>query len=147
MGRIIGGILAGVVSAFVAIWLIEFVGHSVYPVRSDVNYGNAEEMASLIRGMPVGAQAFVVLAWFAGALAGGVVANSIAARRWPALPVAALVATASILNILMIPHPEWMQIGAVVAPALGGLIATHLAKGARSRATATPADAANAEQI
>ena len=129
MGRIIGGIVAGIVSAFVAIWLIEFVGHSVYPLRSDVNYGNAEEMASLIRGMPIGAQAFVVCAWFGGALAGGVVANSIAKRRWPAWPVAGLVAAASILNILMIPHPEWMQVGAVIAPVLGGLIATHLARG------------------
>ncbi|HLL58856.1 MAG TPA: hypothetical protein VK391_03080 [Allosphingosinicella sp.] len=147
MGRIIGGILAGIVSAFAAIWLIEFVGHSVYPVRSDVNQGNVEEMASLIRGMPVGAQAFVVLAWLVGAMAGGVVANSIANRRWPAWPVAALVAAASILNILMIPHPEWMQIGAVVAPVLGGLLATHLAKGAPSGPATTSTGAANAEQI
>jgi hypothetical protein len=62
--------------------------------------------------------------------------------------VAALVAAASILNILMIPHPEWMQIGAVIAPVLGGLVATHLAKGRPYRMKATPpAETANAEQI
>lgn len=146
MARIIGGIVAGIVSAFAAIWLIELVGHSIYPVRSDVNYGNVEEMASLIRGMPLGAQAFVVAAWFGGALIGGVVANLIADRRWPAWPVAALVAAASILNILMIPHPDWMQVGAVVAPVLGGLIATHLARGRAARAAVTPG-IADADQI
>ena len=147
MARIIGGIVAGVVVGFAAIWLIELAGHSVYPVRSDVNYGNVEEMASLIRGMPAGAQAFVVGAWFGGALAGGGVANLIARRRWPAWPVAGMVAAASILNILMIPHPEWMQVGAVLAPVLGGLVATHLAKGGPAKAVTAAQDGFDAEKI
>ena len=128
MLRIILGIVGGVIAGFVAIWLTDMIGHSIYPISSDVSIGNPEQMGALIRGMPAGAQAFVVAAWFAGALVGGIVANLIADQRWTAWVIAGFVALASILNILMIPHPEWMQISAVVAPLLGGLIAAHLAR-------------------
>ncbi len=128
MGRIIGGLVAGVVAAFAAIWAIQLVGHFFYPVPSDLSIGNREQLAAFVRGLPAGAQAFVVAAWLGGALVGGTVAYRISRRRWSAWAIAAVVAFASILNILMIPHPEWMQIGAVAAPLLGGLLASHLGR-------------------
>ena len=134
MLRTIGGLAAGVLAGFLAIWLIEMIGHQLYPLPSDVSLGNREQMAALIRGLPAGAQAFVVAAWLGGALVGGAVAYRISGRRWTAWAVAALVALAAILNILMIPHPEWMQVGAVVAPLIGGLLAAHLGRPRGSRA-------------
>lgn len=137
MVRNIGGILAGILAGFLAIWLIEMIGHVFYPLPSDITLGNREQLAALIRGMPLGAQAFVVAAWLGGALVGGAVAYRIVGRRWAPWTIAGFVALASILNILMIPHPEWMQVGAVVAPLLGGFLAAHLGR-PRER-TATPA--------
>ena len=144
MLRIILGIVGGVIAGFAAIWLTDMIGHSIYPIPSDVSIGNPEQMGALIRGMPGGAQAFVVAAWFAGALVGGIVANLIADQRWTAWVIAGFVALASILNILMIPHPEWMQISAVVAPVLGGLIAAHLARPRRRAGSPTAEGEADA---
>ena len=125
MLRNILGILAGVVAAFFTIWLVDIVGHQFYPLRSDLNLRDPQQVAALLQSMPAGAQAFVVAAWLLGALVGGVVAGRIVGARWAAWTLAALVAVAAIANILMIPHPEWMQISAVVAPLLGGILAGH----------------------
>ncbi len=127
MGRTILGIIAGIVAAFGMIWLTDTIGHSFYPVPSDVSVQNFEQMGAYINSMPAGAMAFVVGAWFAGALIGGIVATLASRRRWTAWVIAAVVVLASLLNVLMIPHPIWMQIGAVVAPLLGGLFAAHFA--------------------
>jgi hypothetical protein len=101
-------------------------------------------MAALIRGRPPGAMAFTVAAWFAGALAGGIVANLIANRRWPAWVMAGVVALASILNVLVIPHPDWVQIAAFVVPVLGGLIARHLVT-PKPETPSAPRESADAE--
>ena len=125
MSRIILGLVAGAVAAFASVFLIEAIGHAVYPIPADLTSGNREQMAALIRSLPPGALAFVVGAWFAGALVGGAVAALIARRRWAAWFITALVALASIVTTFMIPHPEWMQVSAVIAPLLGGLLAHH----------------------
>ena len=134
MVRTIGGLAAGAVAGFLTIWAIEMIGHLFYPIRSDISIGNREQLAALIRGLPLGAQAFVVAAWLGGAVVGGAVAYRISGRRWAAWAIAGLVALAAILNILMIPHPEWMQVGAVVAPLIGGLVAAHLGRPKASNA-------------
>jgi hypothetical protein len=128
MLRRIGGVAAGAVTGFLTIWLVEMIGHLFYPLPSDISLGNSEDMAALLRAMPLGAQAFVVVAWLLGALAGGVVAYRITGLRWAAWAMAAFVALAAIVNILMIPHPEWMQVGSLVAPLIGGFIAVHLGR-------------------
>ena len=127
MSRIILGLVAGALAAFASVFLVETVGHSVYPVPADLSTGNEEQMAALIRSLPLGALAFVAAAWFLGALIGGGVAAVISRRRWAAWLIGGLVAAASIVTILMIPHPEWMQVSALIAPLLGGILAGHFA--------------------
>jgi hypothetical protein len=116
MLRRIGGVAAGAVTGFLTIWLVEMIGHLFYPLPSDISLGNSADMAALLRAMPLGAQA------------GGVVAYRITGLRWAAWAMAAFVALAAIVNILMIPHPEWMQVGSLVAPLIGGFIAVHLGR-------------------
>lgn len=129
MGRLIIGIVAGLVAAFATIWAIEMIGHQIYPVPSDLAMDDFEAIGAYIETMPAPALALVALAWFAGALVGGFVAASIGRRRWAAWLIAALVAAAAVVNIVMIPHPVLLQLAAIVAPAVGGLIAGHLAGG------------------
>ena len=127
MLRIIGAIVAGTVSAFAVIWLIEAVGHIAFPLPEDLDLRDPELVAQALPSIPLPAKLIVVFAWFAGALSGGFVAGRIAGGRWTPWLVAALVACGGIMTILMIPHPVWMQIAAIVAPLLGGLAASHLA--------------------
>lgn len=128
MARTVLGIVAGVVAAFATVFAIDLAGHQIYPLPSDLNMHDPEAVGAFIRTMPPAALAIVAIGWFVGALDGGVAAALISRRAWTVWPVAALVAVAGIVNVLMIPHPVILQIGAVAAPLLGGFAASLIAQ-------------------
>jgi hypothetical protein len=124
MGKAVLGIAAGILVAFATMFAINLAGHQIYPLPSDLNLNDPQAVGAAMRAMPPGAFAFVLIAWFVGALDGGVVAAAISRRAWTVWPVAAIVAAAGIVVMLMIPHPALLQIGAAVAPLLGGFAAS-----------------------
>ena len=126
MARTIGGILAGIVAMLAVIVAIELAAHLVFPVPSDRD------------AVPIGVQLLVLAAYFLGALAGGALAARISGRAWTAWAVAIVVVAGAIWSMFMIPHPQWMQIAAVVAPLVGGVVAGHFGRG-RASAPAEPA--------
>ncbi|MDQ3139603.1 MAG: hypothetical protein M3Q15_02620 [Pseudomonadota bacterium] len=128
MLRKIMGVVAGIVAAFATIWLVELIGHQIFPVAGNIDLGDRESLTAFMASLPVGALLFVVISWFAGALVGGVVAARITGERWAAWVVAGVIAFASIANVLMFPHPLWVKIGGFVAPLLGGWIAARTAR-------------------
>lgn len=109
MLRAIGGAIAGVIVAFLVVAGFEQVAHAAIQTTP------AEA--------PLWVLAVVMLAWFAGPLLGGLAANRIGQRRWPAALPTAFILFGSIFTVAYYPHPLWMQIGAVVAPLFGGLLA------------------------
>jgi hypothetical protein len=127
MGRLIIGIVAGVVVAFATAFAIVLIGHQIYPLPSDLNLHDPETHGALVEALPAGAQALVAIAWFVGAFDGGVAAAAVSRRAWTVWPVAALLAVAGVVHVLMIPHPLLLQIGAIVAPLIGGLAASLIA--------------------
>jgi hypothetical protein len=139
MGRLIAGIVTGLVAVFGTIWLTDMIGHLIHPMPKGLNIYNGAAVRAYIASMPPLALAFVLLAWFLGALVGGVVAASISRRHWTLWAMAGLVAALAILNVVMIPHPLLLQIGSVAAPLLGGLVASWIV---RRRPAPVPADAA-----
>jgi hypothetical protein len=128
MLRIVGGVIAGIVACFVTISLVEYIGHQVYPLPA-IDVRDREGLSAIIAALPFGALLFVAAAWFLGALVGGAVAARISGKRWTAWLIAVLVAIASIANVMMFPHPLWMQLAAVAGPLLGGWLAGHAARG------------------
>jgi hypothetical protein len=128
MGRLIIGIVLGILAAFITLFCINLVGHQFYPIPSDLDLHDPEAVGGFIAAMPAGALAIVLIAWFAGALDGGYVAAAVSRRPWTVWPVAAAVAIGGIVNVLMIPHPVELQIGAVAGPLLGGFVAALLAR-------------------
>ncbi|HYE29470.1 MAG TPA: hypothetical protein VEA61_14720 [Allosphingosinicella sp.] len=137
MGRVIVGIVLGIVTAFVTVFAIDMIGHQIYPLPSDLNMYDPEAVGAFITTMPAGALAMVVIAWLVGAFDGGVIAVLISRRAWTVWPVAAAVAAAGVVNVLIIPHPVLLQIGAVVAPLFGGLAAAIAARRLLAPATGT----------
>jgi ABC-type multidrug transport system permease subunit len=115
MGRIVLGMVAGLLAMAAIVGLVEVAAHSFFPLPSDGG------------PIPVGVQLLVLAAYFLGALIGGIVAARISRARWTAWAIASTVAAGAIWSMFMIPHPQWMQIAAVVAPLLGGAIAHGLA--------------------
>ena len=128
MLKTVAGLAAGLIVALASIYVIWLVGLQLYPLPAESGFTSLESEGALIQAMPMGAQIFIALAWFGGAFIGGLTAAHISRRLWPAWVVAALVACISISNIVMFPHPEWMQLAAIIVPALGGLLATHWAR-------------------
>ena len=133
MGRLIGGLLLGTLAAFVSVFLIEWIGHFVFPLPSDLALEDPESLERALGGIPLPLKLIVAFAWFAGATDGAWVAMRMSRRSWVGWAVAAIVAVAALANVLMIPHPVWMQIAAVAAPLCGGLLAHHLPPAGRKQ--------------
>ena len=129
------GLVAGLITALAAIYVIWLIGLQLYPMQTEASLESLESQGAMIRSMPTGALAFVAAAWFGGAFIGGLTAVHISRRLWTGWLIAALVAMISIANIVMFPHPEWMQLAAIIVPVLGGLVATHWARSSLNRPT------------
>jgi hypothetical protein len=141
--RNILGIIAGIAVAVLTVMAVQGIGHALYPYPADVDLNDPEQIARVFPTIPVAAKLFVVAAWFGGALAGAAVAKGLGGRGWAAWTIAVLIAVGALANIFVIPHPVWMQISAVVAPLLGGLIANHLVRRRETgRSAAEAGDAA-----
>lgn len=125
--RLAGGILAGILVAFMCVFAVEFVGHALYPPPAGLDAKNPADQARLMEAMPAAAKAIVLLGWFVGALAGAWTANRIAGRGMAGWAVALLVVAAGIATMLMIPHPAWMWAGGILLPLLAGWLADRMA--------------------
>jgi hypothetical protein len=128
MIRSILGIVAGIVVAVLTVMAVQALGHALYPYPADIDLNDPEQIARVFPTIPLAAKLFVVAAWFGGGLAGAAVAKAIAGRDWAAWTIAVLIAIGALTNIFVIPHPVWMQVSAIVAPLLGGLVANHLVR-------------------
>jgi hypothetical protein len=127
--RIVLGVVAGVVVAFLCVLAVEYAGQTIYPPPPGTDLNDPEQVARLMASAPTAALAFVAAAWFVGALAGAWVANAVARRALAGWIVALLVLAACIAILLMIPgHPTWMWAAGVLLPLIGGGLAQRLAK-------------------
>lgn len=126
MLRIAGSLAAGAVAAFVTIWLLEAVGHTIFPPPPTMNPNDPASIAQHFPMIPMGAKLMVVFAWFVGALDGGIVARLLRGPAWAPWAIAGLLVVMCLITLAMIPHPLWMKIAGIAAPLLGGFIATRV---------------------
>jgi hypothetical protein len=114
MGRIVLGIVAGVLTVIVAVGAVELAAHLVFPFRTDAG------------PMPAAVQMLVLAAYFTGAFLGALAAERISRRLWTAWAIAVAVASGAVWSMFVIPHPQWMQVAAVIVPFLGAVAARHV---------------------
>lgn len=126
MGRNIGAGLAGVLVAMLSVWLVQTIGHAVYPPPADIDLNDIEAMKAYVAGLPIGALLFVVASYFIGTTVGTCVACAIGTMlpRIYALLVGCLMLVATTMNVMMIPHPTWFIVAAVVAIVIGAWLGT-----------------------
>lgn len=129
MPRTILGIFAGVVLAFAVMMALEMVSFAVFPPPAGLDPADPEDLKRIVAATPMTAKAWVVSGWFAAAAAGGWLARRLSRKEWAGWVIAGLILIGGVANIMMIPHPLWMQIAAVAAPLLGGWIVTRLPVG------------------
>lgn len=129
--RAILGVVAGLVTMFLVIMGIEFLGHMLFPPPPGLDPMNPADLGTIMASQPVAALAMVVLAWVAGAFAGGWVAARIA-RDWPrtaAVLVSLMVIVGVVGMIMQLPeHPRWMSVLGLLLPIPAALLAARLAR-------------------
>ena len=134
MGRIIGGILAGVVIAVALVFAIEWVIGLIVPAPADFNMRDPEQVRARVASMPMWAILLVLVGWVVGTGLGSLAAVRIArtTRLWPGLIVGAVVFLATLYNIMTIPHPIWFVAISLISIPIASWVG---AKGGRPGAT------------
>ena len=127
MLRVVLGIIAGIFTGAIVIFLTESAGHLIFPPPSGVDFTDHEQARAAISRLHPGALVAVLVGWALGVFAGGWTAAFIARRgAWPAWAVAAVLLALAIWTMLMIPHPWWMWAGAILLTVSAGWLAGKL---------------------
>lgn len=121
--RLAGGALAGIVAAGVTVFAVEFVSHMIWPPPAGTDVTSSADLARIMDVMPVGAKIAVMVAWFMGALAGGLIAKMIARHGAGPGIVAGFIVAGGIASFAAIPHSLWMIVAGVLLPVVAGWIA------------------------
>ena len=128
-------LLVGMAAGFTVVFVIESIGHQVYPPPADLDFSDPAAIREFVRTLPLGAFLFVLAAWVAGAFGGAWVAAAMANTRRMTFAgiVGALVLAASVANLLMIPHPLWFSVAALIAVPAAAVAGGRLATSAAAR--------------
>jgi len=126
MGKNIGAGVAGVLVAMISVWLVQKIGHAIYPPPADLDMSDMEAMRTYVASIPIGALLFVIASYFIGTLAGTCTACAIGTMlpRVFAILVGCFMLIATTMNVMMIPHPAWFIVLAVVAIVIGAWLGT-----------------------
>lgn len=130
MGRAVLAALAGLVTMGIAVFLIEGLGHLLYPLPPGTDLSDPDTQRRLVAMVPGPAKAFVVGAWAVGSFIGAWVAARLATahRRGAALTVGAVMVVLVAVNVSTIPHPVWMVAAGLILPIPLALAALRLAR-------------------
>jgi len=112
MGKNIFAGVAGIIVAVAIVWLVEMIGHSVYPPPPGLDFADPVAMRAYMETLPIGAFLFVGGAWFLGTLGGTMTACRIGSAQATtyAMVVGGLMLLATAANLYMIPHPLWFSV-------------------------------------
>lgn len=129
MGRIVLGLLCGLVVAGITIFIVEALGHAIYPPPADLDIHNPDAMRTVMATMPPMAFVLVLVAWLLGALAGAWVAVRMVARSaiWPGIAIGVVILAGIGYNLVTLPHPVWMLPAALVLVPLSAWLGASLA--------------------
>ena len=130
MIRRIAAVLIGIVAAVAVVFVVEMVGHNVYPPPTDLDFTQPEVVTAYMKTLPIGAFVFVLGGFALATFIGGFVAAKIVGDR-PGLYagiVGALMLCATGANLLMIPHPLWFSATAIALILAATVMAARLAR-------------------
>jgi hypothetical protein len=139
MLRNIASVVIGVLVGAIVVFLVESLGHLVFPVAEGVDLHDPAALRDIMDQIPLAAKFTVLLAWFLGIFAGASVA-ALVARRWApaAWVVSGTLAGMAGVTLIEIPHPWWMVLGAIFATALGGWCAVKATRSSYGRPPTKP---------
>lgn len=137
MRRILA-VLAGLFTAMLVVFGVETLSRRLYPPPPGADLGDPAQLEAFVQGLPPPALGMILAAWTLGTLAGALVACRIAPDK-PliyASIIGAIMLVATLMNLAVIPHPDWFGIAAIALVTGAALLASRLSSstGHRSRA-------------
>jgi len=128
--KILGAVL-GLCAAITVVMIIQSLGHKLWPIPTGVDFKNKEQVAAMVRALPVGALLWVALSYCLGTLAGAYMALKVSRdpwTTWPALVVEGVLLAFGVMNLMALPHPGWFWIASLASFPLGAFAAIWLAR-------------------
>lgn len=122
------GIAAGLALGVLIVALGERLNHMLWPPPEALQVTNPEAVRAFLAGAPLAALLGLPLIWTIAAGASGFMGGYVSQRAWTGWIAGGLLYLATILNLMLIPHPSWMWAVGLIAPPLAVWIAS--AKGA-----------------
>lgn len=128
-------IFAGMATAMIVIFIMEFISHSIYPIPKGVDMKNKEAIAEMIKNMPSGAMIFILMGYAFGSFSGGLVGAMMSTEKRirTSLIVGAVVMLGGVMNIMMVPHPLWFSICTFLAYLPFAYLGGYIAEKAKSK--------------
>lgn len=108
--RVILAVIAGIVAGSIIIFIVQMA--SPHQPPADLDITDKTKFAEWVNSLPMSAFLIVLLSYFLGSVAGGWVANKIAAPTYyrPALVAGFGLFVMGLINLITIPHPMWFAI-------------------------------------
>jgi hypothetical protein len=124
-------IAGGVIAGAIIVALVEWVGHRMYAPPPGMDFSDPDAVRAMMKDIPRGALAMVLVAWALGAFVGGWVAAHFA-KSSPvraALIVGVVLLLLGVMTMVTLPHPLWFWVVGIIlvlpSAHLGGKIAVH----------------------
>ena len=129
MMRMFLGTVVGITVAFVTVFIVQKVGHIMYPPPAELDPTDTEAFMTYVASMPLGAFIMVLASYFIGVFDGVFIACLVARMKYHVFGVivGGLMLVATIANLIVIPHPLWFSITAVVGIAACTAMAVFIA--------------------
>lgn len=121
MLRRILAVIAGIIVGSIGIWLMERLGHTLYPFPADLKPDNLEGFKTYVESLPFMGKFIVILGYALGALLSGFVATKVANNNQPAAAIicGVIFLFFTIYNMTVLPTPIWFW---VLGIAVWGLV-------------------------
>ncbi len=115
MRKVLGAV-AGIATAVLTVMLMEWLSHTVYPVPDGIDLSNTEALTTYVAAAPLSALLLLLAGYLIATFDGTFVACLIG--RAPsyiyALLIGVLMLAATASNLIIIPHPTWFSVAAIV---------------------------------
>ncbi|MFK7833531.1 MAG: hypothetical protein AB8B52_09660 [Winogradskyella sp.] len=104
--------IVGFIVASLTVYIFEsLIGQNVFPLPEGANPMDMEWLKNNLHQIPMGSKIFVIIAHFAGIIAGMFVAAKISKQSIiPSYSVGTLMLLATLFNIIMLPKELWFSI-------------------------------------
>jgi len=129
IARSFAAVMGGMVVAVTIVSLCDLAAGALHPLPPGLDITDMAQVKAHAEAAPTAALLVVLFGWLLGPFAGGLVASRVAARsrKQYAWIIAGVLLAATLSNLLAIPHPAWMVIGALAGVPGAGWLAARLA--------------------